>query len=60
VPTNSPSIEISRWRTLFGSHEKPGRRLSPGRFGSSVYVAFIPGKTIKLSAGLLTLSIVGG
>lgn len=43
VPMNSPKNEMSRWRVLFGSH--PSARLSPGRFGSSVYVGFISGKT---------------
>lgn len=60
VPTNSPSIEMNKWRTLFGNQEKPGSRFSPGRFGSSVYVGFIPGKTMKLSAGVLTLFMLGG
>jgi hypothetical protein len=51
VPTNSPAKEMKKWRTLFGNHAKPDRRGSPGRFGSSVYLDFMPGKTMKLSDG---------
>jgi hypothetical protein len=49
VPTNSPKQEMNMWRALFGSHEKPGRRASAGRLGSSVYFVFMPGKTMVLS-----------
>jgi len=51
VPTNSPRKEMKRWRALLGSHAKPARRDSPGRLGSSVYLGFMPGKTMKLSEG---------
>jgi len=51
VPTNSPVHAMNRWRTLLGSHPKPGRRRSPTRFGSSVYLVFMPGKTMRFSEG---------
>ena len=51
VPTNSPRKEMKRWRALLGSHAKPARRDSPGRSGSSVYLGFMPGKTMELSEG---------
>jgi len=51
VPTYSPAKEMKRWRALFGSHPKLARRGSPGRLGSSVYLDFMPGRTMTLYEG---------